>query len=212
MPSIRLRAALVALLPLITSCNLLIPLVFIGEHRKKILPEFDKLANRRVVILVWTAPSTLFDYPFARFELASYISDKLHAETALRKLGLDVVDPRDVEDLVQRKVNAQIDPQAVGRAFDADYVVYLEVLKFQIRNADEPQFLRGEIHASISVHDIRADPDQLRRYELTPVRCQYPEGPAVLMTATNPPLVREATYRKFAEQVARKFYEHTVDL
>jgi hypothetical protein len=32
------------------------------------------------------------------------------------------------------------------------------------------------------------------------------------MSATNSPLVREATYRKFAEEVARKFYEHTVAL
>jgi hypothetical protein len=99
----------------------------------------------------------------------------------------------------------------VGRALSADYVVYVEVLKFQFRDPSRPQFLRGEIHASVSAHDISADPDRLRRYELTPVECFYPDNP-VLMSATNAPLVREATYRKFAEHVARKFYEHTVEL
>jgi hypothetical protein len=64
----------------------------------------------------------------------------------------------------------------------------------------------------VSVHDIHADPDQLSRYELAPVACQYPEGAPLLINATNAPLVREATYRKFAEQVARKFYEHHIDL
>jgi hypothetical protein len=203
---------LFALLPLCASCNLLVPMVFVGEHKKRVLPEFDKLDNSRVAILVWTAPSTLFDYPYARFELAAAIGEKLFVETTRRKLDVDLVDARDVEDFLQKNLDARIDPQAVGRAFDADYVIYLEILRFQVRDPTQPQFLRGEINASVSVHDIRADPDRLRRYELTPVECTYPKGPPVLMTATNSPLVREATYRKFAEMVSRKFYAHTVDL
>jgi len=212
MPLKHLRWILPSLLPFVVSCNLLTPLVFIGEHKKKVSPEFDKLAGRRVAIVVWTDPSTLFDYPYARFELATYVGDKLYAEMTRRELDTEVVDPRDVEDFIQKNVNAQIYPHTVGEAFDADYVVYMEVLRFQFRNPEQPQFLRGQIHASVSVHDIRADPDQLRRYELAPVKCQYPDGAPVLMTATNAPLIREATYRKFAEQVARKFYEHTVEL
>lgn len=208
----RLYLLTVGLLPLSLSCNLLTPLIFVGEHKKKILPEFDKLPNRRVAILVWTDPSTLFDYPYARFELASYAADKLAAETTQRKLGTDVVDARDVEDLIQKNVDLQFDPRGVGQALDADFVVYLEVLTFQMRSPDQPQFLQGEIYASVSVHDIRADPDQLMRYELAPVKCIYPDGAPVLLSATNSRLIRQSTYRKFAEMVARKFYEHTVDL
>jgi hypothetical protein len=203
---------LVGLLPLATGCNLLTPLVFVGQPRKKVSPEFDKLPNKRVAVLVWTDPSTLFDYPHARFELATYVGEKLSAETAQRKLNVDVVDPRDVEDLLQKNLDAQIDPDTVGRTFNADYVIYLEVLRFQIRDPQQPQFLRGVIDASVSIHDMGADPDQLRRYELTPIECRHPEGPPVLMSATNSIHIREATYRKFAEQVARKFYEHTREL
>lgn len=208
----QLRLLVVGLVPLIASCNLLTPLVFIGDHKKKVSPEFDKLAGSRVAILVWTAPATLFDYPFARFELATYIADKLDVEMVRRDLSIEVVDTRDVEDFVQKNIDAQIDPQRVGRAFDVDYVVYLEILKFQVRDPKQPQFLRGEIHASVTVHDVRSDPDQLRRYELTPIRCVHPEKGPVLMTAINSPLIREETYRKFAEMAARKFYEHTVEL
>lgn len=206
------RWILLGLLPLVASCRLLTPFIFVGEQRKKVTPEFDKLANSRVAVLVWTDPSTLFNYQHARLELATYISCKLDAEMAQQEQNTDVVDSRDVEDFLQKKPDARIDPQAVGRKFDADYVIYLEILKFQIRDPDQPQFLRGEIHASVSVHDIRADEDQLRRYELTPVMCVYPEGAPVLINATNSPLIREQTYRKFAELVARKFYEHTVEM
>jgi hypothetical protein len=194
------------------SCNLLTPIIFVGEHRKQISPEFDKLANARVAVVVWTEPATLFDFPHARFELATYVADKLSYEMAQRNLGTQVVDSRDVEDYLQRDLDAQIDPQAVGRHFRADYVIYLEVLTFQIRNPDEPQFLRGRVDASVAVHDLGADADETRRYELAPVHCIYPDGAPILMNATNSALVREQTYRKFAEEVARKFYEHTVEL
>ena len=201
-----------ALVPFVASCNLLTPLIFVGEHKKKISAEFDKLGRSRVAILVWTDPATLFDYPHARFELATYVGDKLSAEMARRSRDIELVDPRDVEDFLQKDIDAQIDPRALGRQFDVDYVVYVEVFEFQIRDAQTPQLLRGRIDASVSVHDIRADPDQARRYELTPAKCIYPESGPVVLSATNAPLVRRSTYQKFAEQVARKFYEYTVEL
>jgi hypothetical protein len=203
------RCTLVGVIPLAAACNLLTPIAFVGEHRKKISPEFDKLANERVAVLVWTDPSTLFDYPHARLELASFVGEKLSAETAQRRLNVDVVDTRDIETLLQKNIGAQIDPAEVGQALKTDYVIYLEILTFQMRDPAQPQFLRGVIDASVSVHDMKADPDQLRRYELTPVQCRHPEGPPVLMSAVNALQIREATYRKFAELVARKFYEHT---
>ncbi len=208
----RLRWTALTLLPLLGACNLLTPLVFVGEHKRKIAPEFDKLPNSKVAILVWTETATLFDYPHARFELGAYVGDKLAQEMAQRQLSVDLADSRDVEDYIQKDLDAQIDPRAVGKHFDADYVVFLEVLDFQIRDYQEPQFLRAKINASVSVHDMRADPDMDRRFELAPIDCEYPEGAPILFSAKNAPLVRETIYRMFAEQVARKFYEHTVDL
>lgn len=206
------RLSSIALIPLLTSCNLLTPIAVLGVQRKRIPAEFDKLAGSRVAILVWTDPSTLFDYPYARLELATYVSDKLQAEMTQRTLPIQVVDSREVEDFLQRTPEARIDPVAVGKRFEANFVVYVEVAGFQIRDPGEPQFLRGRINASVSVHDVAARDRDTRRYELTPVEAVYPEEQPVLINATNSPLVREATYRKFAEMVARKFYEYTVEL
>jgi hypothetical protein len=59
---------------------------------------------------------------------------------------------------------------------------------------------------------VRADPDQLRRYELTPVATVYPDDGPVPLSGNNSAVLREATYRSFAERVARKFYEHRVEM
>jgi len=198
-------------LPLLAaSCNLLTPLAVLVEPTKKVAAEFDKLPGKRVAVLVWTEPATLFDYPHTRFELATYVGDKLHSEMGQRELATEVVDPRDVEDFIQKNVGAQIDPYAVGKKFNADYVVFLELLQFQLRDPMAPQFLRGRIEASVTVHDVRADAASQRRFDLITVQCEYPDDAPVPLSATNAPLIREATYHKFAEQVARKFYEHTI--
>lgn len=197
---------------LLTSCNLLTPLAVMGVQKKRVPPEFDKLAGSRVAVEVWTDPSTLFDYPYARLELATYVGDKLHAELAQRSQAVDVVDPREVEDFLQKNPDARVNPAEVGKRFQANYVIYVEVAGFQIRDPGEPQFLRGRINASVSVHNVSAGERESRRYELTPVEAVYPDEQPVLINATNSPQIREATYRKFAEMVARKFYEYTVEL
>lgn len=197
--------------PFVVSCNVLTPLVFLGDHKKKITAEYDKLSGRRVAVLVWTEAGTLFDYPFARLELATFLSDKLSTELGGRELAVDVVRPRDVEEYLQREPSAQVDPAMVGRQFKAEAVLYVEVVEFQFRDAERPQFLQGRIKASVSVYDVARDADRPSRVSLAPVECIYP-GTPVLMDPNNALLVREATYQQFAEVIARKFYEHTVEL
>ena len=155
--------------------------------------------------------ATLFDYPWARFDLSTYIADKLSHEMAQRGLDVDIANTADVEDYVQANLDDGIAPERVGREFGVDYVVFLEVMRFQFRDPDAPQFLQGQLGASVAVYDMASDPDIARRFELTPVDCVYPPDP-VMMTRTNAPIVRESTYRAFAEMVARKFYEHHVAL
>lgn len=207
-----LALSILLIVPPIVSCNLLTPIVFVAGHTKTVTAEFDKLPGTRVAVLVWTDPSTLFDYPHARIELATFLADKLSAEMSRRRLNTHVISPRAVEDFIQKNVRAQIDPRAVGLAVGADHVIFLEVIRFAMRDPDHPQFLRGRIDATVVVHDIRAEPDELRSYPLTPVNCLYPDSGPVALSAVNSPLIREGVYRQFAEIVARKFYEHTLKL
>lgn len=195
-----------------SGCNWLTPLVFVGEHKKEVTAEFDKLPGSRVAVLVWTDPAVLFDYPYARFELASYVTEKLTTEFGSRNQRIDLVNAREVEDFVRRDPGVAVDPRTVGRQFSADFVLYLEVIAFQIRDPRQPQFLQGRIGASVAVYDIRPGAGAADRYELAPVEAVYPEGQPVVLSATNAPLVREMTYRTFADMVARKFYNYTVEI
>ena len=195
----------VALLAVLAGgCNYLLPLAFLGNPKEKVPPEFDKLAGKRALILVWAHPATLFDYPHVQFELANYVGDKLQAELK----NTTVVDPVRVADYRERTLEGSPDPQVVGREFDADMVVYIELLQFQIRDPDAPDYLRARIEASIAVYDLHAERDQSGVYQLKPVDVVYPEHSGVLFNSSNSTTVRQAAYLLFAEKVARKFYEY----
>ena len=206
------RAVVVALLGAAAGCNWLTPLAVVGEHKQRVYAEYDKLPDQRVVVLLWTPPESLFDYPYLRFELSNFAADELVQGLSQAQHTIDLVDPRDVEDYLQSQLDTRIDPAEVGRHFHADCVVYLELLQFQLRDPHEPQFLQGQAEASVAVHDLTEGDEGSVRYELTPVRVSYPQQGKVVFSATNALLVRESTYRLFSEELAQKFYDHSIDM
>lgn len=191
----------------VAGCDWLVPLAFF-EHKEKVPAEFDKLEGHRTAILVWAPQETLFDYPHVRMELALHIADRLNSHVD----DIDLVDGREIEDHLERTLTQAADPEEIGRTYNCDFVVYLELLEFQMRDPESPDFLRATIESSVTVYDMRADPDEPRRYELTNVKTEYPETGALLFNDTNAAVVRKQTYEKFAEMVARKFYDYAVDM
>lgn len=197
------------LLAVLGGCNLLLPFALMTEHRQKVPAEFSKLDGKNVLVLMWTQPETLFDYPHVRLELSTYVADRVRADVQ----GVTVVDPRRVEDRLQKTLVSSADPVDFGEHFDAEMVVYMELLEFQIRDPDAPDFVRAKIESSVAVYDLATDPDDPRQYELTPIALVHPDNTALLITNTNVVRVRQEAYVKFAEMVARKFhpYEQVID-
>jgi len=187
----------------LAGCNWLTPLVFVLPDKKRVPAEFDKLRGKSVVVMVWAEPETLYDYPHIRLELASFIGDKIRAQVQDAHLA----DVRKVEGFVEQTTEAAYNPRMVGEHFDADMVVYVELLGFQLRDPDAPDFLQGRVQASVGVYDLTVDPDEAQYYELQSVTTVCPDQP-VLFTPTGAVVVRNETYAKFSEAVARKFYQH----
>ncbi len=188
-----------------SGCSWLLPFAILSKHKERVPAEFDKLENKRVAIVVWAEQSTLFDYPHVRMELAVHIGDRLWSAVD----GVKVVDGRKIEDYMQRSLINTVDPEEIADKFDAEMIVYLELLEFQIRDPDSPDFLRPAINASVVVYDMTADPDEPKQYELEPVTI---EQSGKLFSETSAAQVRKTVYEQFAEQVARKFYKHEVEM
>ena len=197
------RPALLSLICLSCGCNWFLPLAFILPDTKKVPAEFAGLAKKTALVMVWAEPETQYDYLHIRLELSSFIGDKILAEVD----GIQVIDAREVEDYIERTPEAAYSPRMVGEHFTVDMVVYLELLEFQVRDPTAPDFLQGKVLASVGVHDLTGDADEEQYFELEQVAVVHPDRP-VLFTPSAPLVVRNQTYAKFAEAVARKFYAH----
>ncbi|MFQ5491909.1 MAG: hypothetical protein ACE5GE_14420 [Phycisphaerae bacterium] len=198
-----LKLLLVCTPVVLTGCNWFVPLAFILPDTKKVPAEYAKLEDQKVMVLLWAEPETLYDYPYVRYELGEYIGDKIRANVD----GVQVVNERKIEDHLHRHPEAAMDPEEVGEHFGAQMVVYIELLEFQIRDPEAPDLLQGKVEASIRIHDLTGESGAPDVQELESVSVTCPDNP-MLYTATAPIVVRNETYKLFAEEVARKFYEH----
>lgn len=203
-PPVTLAAVLVGAVVL-GGCSWLTPLIYMGQHKEEVYAEFNKLSGKTVAVAVWADQETLFDYPHVRMELGLHIADRLWSNVPDIKL----VDGRRIEDHMQRNLANSVDPIDIGKRFDSEMVIYAELLDFQIRNPDSPEFLDPRIYASITVYDLTADPDEPKQYELLPVEVDQPEA---LFNDTSAQIARKALYEQFADTVAKKFYDHKVDM
>ncbi|MCP4246493.1 MAG: hypothetical protein GY778_05540 [bacterium] len=197
------RPALLGLICLSCGCNWFLPLAFILPDTKTVPAEFAGLAEKTALVVVWAEPETQYDYLHIRLELSSFIGDKILAEVD----KVHVIDAREVEDYIERTPEAAYSPRMVGEQFMVDMVVYVELLEFQVRDPTAPDFLQGKVRASVGVHDLTGDADEGQYFELEQVAVIHPDQPE-LFTPQAPLVVRNQTYAKFAEAVARKFYDH----
>ncbi len=185
-------------------CNWLKPLAFVlPEPKQTITAEFSHLEGA-VAVVTWVPPETLYEYPNARLEVSAHVVSHLQANV---DRALHFADVMAVEAYIEETGMRAVDPEAVAGRFDARYVVYLEVLEFDIRDPQVPEFLQGRIRASVVVYDL-SDPDMPpRTYDLEPVAVLVPEHP-VRFSQSNALVVRKAAYDTFAGKVAMKFYDH----
>jgi hypothetical protein len=205
-----LATLMVGVCGLAGGCQLLVAgAVLMGPPKQKVKAEFNRLEGKKVLILAWAEPETLIEYPYARFEVARYVGDKIQAHVP----NVTVVGQREVEDYLEQLYDAEYDPEKIGKRFEAELVVYMELLEYEMRDPHTPQLYRGKIHSSVWVYDMPGKESDLDEFELEEAFAQVPEGENVVGVLDSSGLeVRKMTYEKFAELVARKFYDHEIEV
>ena len=88
----------------------------------------------------------------------------------------------------------------------------LLLLSYLPEHAPESYLLLGLAQASLAVFDFTADEPEPQRFELNPITVQVPKDRSIGVIDSSDRKVRKSLYEEFAAAVARKFYDHKVEL
>lgn len=199
------------LLPLLvgaSGCNLVaLPWLLWGKKPTRNVPaEYPYLAGKSVCVAVWADSNTLFEYPFVQLELAEHLAAAIEPQIE----QVSFVPARDVVDLQRSEPDWDREHESViGARFRVDRVLRVDLTQYTTREPDSPHLMRGRIAASIKVFDS-ARPDASPLYRAM-VESVYPENTSGEW-GSDDRAIRKATLEAFAAKVARKFYDHNVEV
>ncbi len=173
------------------------------EQTEEVPAEFNKLKGKKVAVVVWAQPETVLQYPHVRLELASQVAYEL----GRRIENVEFVSPEKIADYQDRDLNWDAVPATkIGERFDADYVLFIELLDYATREPREPNLFRGKARASLVVHDVN---DPVVRWSLTPAAAVYPAGRS-RVTNIDEMTVHRQLLEALGSRIAIKFYTHEV--
>lgn len=182
-----------------------LPFLLWGEEpTRTVEAEYPYLPGKRVCIVVRPEMETLFQYPHVRLDLSDHLKVALEAHVA----DISVAEPKRVTDFQKQRHNWEaIDPAVLGRRFEADRLIEVELTQYTTRDPESPYLYRGHIAAVVNVYNTDY-PNSAPAYS-TEVRVAHPdEGPAKWGAEERE--VRASVMQAFADEVAGKFYDRKV--
>lgn len=194
------------ILPCLGGCGWLAQAV-IPEPKTTVQAEFAGLENHSVAIVVYADSDVQYEYPGARLELAARLGGELQSHVK----NVRVLDPRRAVRYQDENLDWDVtDKTQLGKAFAVDYVVYLALSRYSMREGGSEYLCRGEIIADVSVHQVSLPERQSRVYTLSNFRVAHPPEAVPADNEAAVAFVRATCEAEFASRLARKFYKHEV--
>lgn len=206
------KTALVLLLALLAGavlpgCHVLsyIGYVLAPEGPEKQQPaEFAGLAEHSLTIVIAADPSMQFEYPLARWEMAACLGSELEKNVK----NLRVTDPRRVIRYQDENFDWDtLDKTKLGKLFGTDFVLYVSLAKFSMREPGSEYLYRGEIVADVAMYDMSLPEQKAKVWSLSDLRVMYPDQ---ALPGENDIVIRAGAEMKFCDFLAKKFYKHKV--
>lgn len=180
------------------------------DAKMKHLASDDKKKEPRVVILSWAGLETRAEFIHADRQLSELLAQNLREMAQTNSEKLAFIPSRRVEEFKNNNPGWRgMDLSEVGRKFNADYVVYLEINSLSLYETGSlNQLLRGRTNITVSLVDV-AKPDDAPSSES--FSCVYPgdaPGPIPVSVDTQPLQFRQMFLTHVARQLARYFSKY----
>jgi len=173
----------------------------------KVPSEFEGLAGHRVAVVIYADQQVQYEYPYARLNLSSAILGEL----TQRVKDVTVIDPRRVIRYQIENVHWDtLDKTQLGKDFGADYVLFVVLESYTMREPGSVNLYRGQIRAHAGVFQTTLPEPEARVWKGEDFRVIYPRHAPTGQPGRDDSEIRYQTEKLFAEAMVRKFYKHEV--
>lgn len=176
---------------------------------KTVEAECNQLPGKSVAIVIFADQSVQYEYPMAKVELSAALGEELKKHID----DVTVVNWRRVIKYQNSNPDwTSTDKAKLGKLFNANFVLYISLVEFTLREPGSLNLCRGRITADVSLYQCSSDTRDSSIWREDDIRVLYPEkGHSQLLE--NNRQIQELSYntvKTFATELARKFYKHKV--
>lgn len=199
----------------LTGCNVLaLPFFILGPEPtvaaslKRLAPE-DRKKQVKVMVLAHAGPEVPPDFRRVDRDLSDRMRASLRQGFEYYKDNVKIIAPRRVEDFKNENPGWEaMDLEEIGKRFEVDYVVYLEIRKLTIYEKGSGNTLyRGRAEISVSLVDVNDREEGEQRKEFI---CQFPSETkhAIPVEDVNPQKFRNDFLNYVAGRLSWCFVPH----
>jgi len=179
-----------------------------ADSTKKVKAESTELAQKRICIWVWIDDDVLFEHPNLRPDVANHIKSAIS-----QQVECTFVDPATVEQYQRSDYESdQLGVVPIGKHFQAERVMHVEISEFHTRATATPSLLQGTIRSQCTLIDCtdsdEKDTSEKRRLWTKKIDVVYPETRALGPNETDDVQIQADTLLIFADTLAKCFYTH----
>jgi hypothetical protein len=192
---------------LMTSCNQVVMLGYLIGGPPSIEPDFDKTTNKsldkkgtKVLVMCYAPKEVKWDFDSVDKELGVHVTHRLNQN------HIKVMDPDAVNGWLDNHADWD-KPEEIGRDFEVDYVVVIEIRKFGLYEQGSNNLFRGNSEIDLSVFEMEKDGEGNEIYSKAIVS-KFPIHQPVLTSETSYYDFKQLYLSRLSDEIGRHFYDH----
>ncbi len=160
--------------------------------------------THRIVVVCSTPTAVDADLSGLNLDLIDGITRRMKVH------GIHVISPDKVAKWIDDNGGVVTDPSEMANAFDADYVAWVEVYGFSLREDQSPKLLRGRSQGFVRVYEVKKlDEGKVALAAFnSEFTMTYPQHQPISETGRSALLFQKEFVDRVCEELAEKFYDH----
>ena len=160
--------------------------------------------KHKLVVICSTPASVDSDLSSLNIDLIDGITRRMRIQ------GVQVTDPDEVAKWIDDNGGVITDPGEMAQAFDADYVAWIEIYAFSLREENSPKLLRGRASGYVRVYQVEKIKDERMALAAfnTKFNSTFPEHKPVSETGRSALTFQKEFVDRICDELAEKFYDH----